>query len=105
MWGKFLDLIAEAYFFFYHKICQLGEPFTRIFCRIEQNTPYLFWGLILFWVYKANSSWWAIPTNLFFVWFIPHIVRYRVAHTTDNPPYLLNWVIKRIKIRRNRNAT
>jgi hypothetical protein len=97
LFNLLLDLVARAYRFFYHKVCQLPEPFTRVFCRMEQFEPVLFWGLCLFFIWKADIGhwYWTVPVNLFFLWFIPHIVRYRVCHP-ENLPYLLKWAERRL---------
>ncbi len=95
------DAIARGYYFLYHRLCQLGEPFTRIFCRQEQAWPAFFWA---FW--GGLGCWCAVTINqpgqvwpwkvlaaaylLFLLWFTPHIVRYRVAHP-ENKPYLSFW--------------
>ncbi len=96
LWAGILNAISRAYYWFYHEALQMSEPFTRIFCRQEQNSPALFWG---FWGFFAlwcgivlnepSWSWWKLPALAYLIflwWFIPHIVRYRVEHS-DNLPF------------------
>lgn len=88
-----IDWIARIYLFIWHKFLQFPEPFTRVFCRIEQNTPAIFWGLF---IYLGYSYWPQFPLNLmtfrdgliilFLIWFAHHIAEYRCAHP-DNIPF------------------
>ncbi len=110
MWDKFLDWIAKAYFWIYCKFFQRppGEPWTRQAARMEERWPAFTWGfaLALFGLAAGLSrGWWIILTlaiYLFAWYFLPHIVRYRVAHP-DNHPFKGNvldraatWAAKRI---------
>jgi hypothetical protein len=100
-----LNWIARTYLWVWHRFFQRDEPFTRQASRMEERWPAFTWGFALA-LYGLSAGlwrgWWIVLTVAIFVfswWFLPHIVRYRVEHKGDNPPYqnkLLAWATKRI---------
>lgn len=100
--GVLLDFIAKSYYWVWHKFFQRDQPFTAQASRMEARWPTFVWGFALLLFYCVSRHLWlAIPTNLFAVWFLPHIVRYRVAHP-ENTPYstLHRWAERRLGCQR-----
>ncbi len=104
MWDKFLDWGAKLYLWFYSSFCQRrpDDPYTRQIARFETRWPIFYWGgclAILLKVAGLGKWYFTLPLSLFAIWFFSHILRYRVKHTTDNPPYskALMWATRRLK--------
>jgi hypothetical protein len=96
-WDRFLDWVAEAYYWVYVKLLQRppSEPITRQASRIEERWPAMAWGVaLIIFVLTAQLRGWGVlltaAVYLFAWWWCPHVVRYRVAHP-ENKPYLLRW--------------
>ena len=41
------DFIGRLYRWFYYEALQRQEPFTWQFCRIQENTPFIFWSIVI----------------------------------------------------------
>ena len=100
-------LIATHYYRFYHRDCQLDEPFTRIFSRIAEAFPYVWWplqaGLLAYSLLTMIfAEWYWKPIGYlgygFMFWWIPHILNYIQTNGPNNPPNQLKerlkWLLK-----------
>jgi hypothetical protein len=102
------------YYFFWYKICQFNEPFTRWISRLAEKWPYEWFighGLLVIglfaldifvpWYYKITVSMFIA----FYGWFIPHIIQYVIDNHGNNPPHFWKLVLSRVKKERSYACT
>lgn len=99
----FKDILSTFYIWLWRKAFQRREPFTPQFCRFEQAYPVVFWsfncGLLILVGYFVclYFYWFIILVSLviysFMVWYLPHILRYRLDHP-ENEPNFVKWAVE-----------
>ena len=90
------DWIWDTYHFIYYEVLQRNEPFTWQFCRIEENSPYVFWLIVtsitvLLGSVLLNGNWWQQSLATyglgFVIWFTPHIIDSIQEHNHEPNPH------------------